>query len=69
MSGDGARIGGETEFHGPRVGDQVTIEVRGEVVRHETRNGVPGVRVRTPGTYTDSWRPLGEVMIVKRAGS
>jgi hypothetical protein len=61
------RIGGETEFHGPRRGDRVAIEVRGVVARHETRDGVEGVRVTVPGTYTDAWRPLDEVVIVERA--
>ena len=62
-----ARIGGETEFHGPRRGDKVTIEVTGTVARHETRDGVPGVRVTVPGTYADAWRPVDEVVIVSRA--
>jgi hypothetical protein len=63
------RIGGETEFHGPRRGDRVAIEVRGTVTRHETRDGVEGVCVQVPGTYTDAWRPLDEVVIVDRATS
>jgi hypothetical protein len=61
-----ARLGGETEFHGPRIGDTVEVAVRGRVTGMVARDGVPGVTVEVAGSFADVWRPLDEAVIVAR---
>lgn len=45
-------------YRGPRIGDQVVVEVPGEVIEIEDRNGVSGVIVAVDTSAGAVWVPL-----------
>ena len=62
----------ESTYSGPRRGDVVDVELRGEVVEMRGRAGVPGVIIElVTGSITHHmWVPLSSTVVVEqRAGA
>ena len=62
----------ESTYSGPRRGDVVDVELRGEVVEMRGRGGVPGVIIElVTGSITHyMWVPLSSTFVVEqRAGA
>jgi hypothetical protein len=62
----------ESTYSGPRRGDVVDVELRGEVVEMRGRGGVPGVIIElATGSITHyMWVPLSSTFVVEqRAGA
>ena len=62
----------ESTYSGPRRGDVVDVELRGEVVEMRGRGGVPGVIIElATGSITHyMWMPLSSTFVVEqRAGA
>ena len=61
----------ESTYSGPRRGDVVDVELRGEVVEMRSRGGVPGVIELVTGSITHyMWVPLSSTFVVEqRAGA
>jgi hypothetical protein len=58
----------EYEYTGPRIGDRVAVETRGQVVELQDRGNVPGALVEL-AAGGQVWLPLDALVLLVRRGA